>query len=144
MQAVLSCLRIGALVLAVAGLTACHGAAANSTDSTMWPFDAGDQHGRYIGVGIYTPSQEWTRLITSGGQASSVSARLTDDQAIIVTSDSRTGELRACGDLSGYCVGFNPWKQPLPGLQEAPVPLTNHVGDDAASSNTAAANKDSR
>jgi hypothetical protein len=53
-------------------------------------------------------------------------ARTVDDQAIIVTTDSVTGEVRACGDLTGYCIGMNPWKTPLAASQIAPINLTEH------------------
>jgi len=72
-------------------------------------------------------------------------ARLVDDQAVIVTVDSRSGEVRACGDLTGYCVGMNPWRRELLQGQKAPVALAHHAvrpnaGADAA--NTAAADAD--
>ena len=60
----------------------------------------------------------------------SKAAQPIDDQAIIVVSDSETGELRACGDLTGYCIGFNPWKQPLSSAQQTPIVLTAHVEPD--------------
>jgi hypothetical protein len=54
-------------------------------------------------------------------------ARPIDDQVVIVVADSHTGELRACGDLTGYCIGFNPWRQPLAAAQTAPIQLVAHV-----------------
>jgi hypothetical protein len=53
-------------------------------------------------------------------------ARQIDDQAIIVVEDSRTGEVRACGDLTGYCVGMNPWTLPLSAARHAPVAMSEH------------------
>ena len=53
-------------------------------------------------------------------------AKLVDDEAIIVVTDSATGEIRACGDLSGYCVGMNPWRTALTKEQSSPVKLTAH------------------
>jgi hypothetical protein len=82
-------------------------------------------HGRYAGVGIYTPSTPWTKLVVAAASDPS-SAKLPDDQAIIVTVDSVTGEIRACGDLSGYCVDMNPWRAGLAKSQTAPVSLTEH------------------
>ena len=84
-------------------------------------------HGRYVGVGIYAPSTPWTKLVTAGSPASPSAAKLADDQAIIVVVDSDTGEVRACGDLSGYCVGMNPWRAGLAKAQTAPVDLTEHA-----------------
>lgn len=54
-------------------------------------------------------------------------ARTIDDQAIIVVIDSDTGEIRGCGDLSGYCIGMNPWSKALTAAQIAPINLTEHV-----------------
>jgi hypothetical protein len=64
-----------------------------------------------------------------------------DDQAIIVVVDSATGEIRSCGDLSGYCIGQNPWKKPLASGQGAPVALApaGKGAADAAAAPTAAA-----
>jgi hypothetical protein len=115
--------RLAVLALVLPALAACHRGA-----GAAWP-SGDDPHGRYVGVGIYSPGAAWTRLIQSGRPSSAVAARLADDQAIIVTTDSATGELRACGDLSGYCVGFNPWKAPLPASQTAPAPLTVHAAE---------------
>jgi hypothetical protein len=53
-----------------------------------------------------------------------------DDQIVIVVADSQTGELRACGDLTGYCIGMNPWAKPLAASQIAPIVLTEHVVPD--------------
>lgn len=96
-------------------------------------------HGRYVGVGIYTPSTPWTKLVTASGASSASAAKQSDDQAIIVVVDSDTGEVRACGDLSGYCVGMNPWRAGLAKAQSAPVDLTEHakVTEDGAAANTA-------
>jgi hypothetical protein len=86
-------------------------------------------HGRYNGVGIYTPGQLWTKTVQATAPGDVAAAKTGDDQAIIVVVDSQTGELRACGDLSGYCVGMNPWKQALAKTQQAPVWLTEHESD---------------
>jgi hypothetical protein len=72
------------------------------------------------------PGQPWTKLVAAQA-TNGAAARTADDQAIIVVTDSDTGEVRACGDLSGYCVGMNPWKSALPASQLAPVNLTEHT-----------------
>jgi hypothetical protein len=87
----------------------------------------GGQHGRYVGVGIYGPQTQWTKLAQAAQSKDPQAAQLIDDQAILVMVDSQTGELRACGDLTGYCVGMNPWKKPLTAAQTAPIILTEHV-----------------
>jgi len=86
-------------------------------------------HGRYSGVGLYSPQVVWTKMVR-GDQAQSKDeavAKPIDDQVIIVVEDSTTGEVRACGDLTGYCVGLNPWSRPLGSSQTAPIRVTEHV-----------------
>lgn len=84
-------------------------------------------HGRYVGIGIYTPEEQWTKMVGADAQKSTDAARTLDDQAIIVVEDSETGEIRACGDLTGYCIGTNPWKKMLAASQVMPINLTEHV-----------------
>jgi hypothetical protein len=91
------------------------------------PISSLEQHGRFLGVGIYGPGKAWTRMVADQIQKSDAVARPIDDQVIIVVADSQTGELRACGDLTGYCIGMNPWKQQLLSAQIAPIDLTQHV-----------------
>ena len=109
--------------------------------------DAGDagspaSRGRFVGVGIYTPSESWARVALSKASGDVSSARLSDDQAILVVTDSATGDIRACGDMSGYCVGMNPWRKALTQAQQSPVKLTAHqqdAGPDADATNAASA-----
>jgi hypothetical protein len=89
-------------------------------------------HGRYAGVGIYQPLKAWTEQIQASAPSDRAAARLADDQAIIVVQDTVTGEVRACGDLSGYCIGMNPWKAPLAAAQIAPVRLSRATADASA------------
>jgi hypothetical protein len=81
-------------------------------------------HGRYTGVGLYPADGVWSQV--AGAQASKdpAAARLDDDQQIIVVLDSQTGELRQCGNLSGYCVGMNPWARPA---GPTPARLAKHA-----------------
>jgi hypothetical protein len=83
--------------------------------------------GRYLGVGIYRPGAPWSRVADAQQPADPAAAKRSDDQVIIVVEDSRTGELRACGDLSGYCIGMNPWRTDLVPSREAPIRLTDHA-----------------
>jgi hypothetical protein len=85
------------------------------------------QHGRYLGVGLYSPGKQWTHLVANQKPGSDAVARPIDDQVIFVVADSQTGELRACGDLTGYCIGMNPWTKPLLASQVSPIELTEHV-----------------
>lgn len=54
-------------------------------------------------------------------------ARIADDSYVIVAVDSRTGELRQCGNLSGHCIGMNPWSATLTQAQLAPASLAKHA-----------------
>lgn len=92
------------LIVAAVGLTACHKAEVAG---------GGPRHGgRYLGVGTYPAGDLWEYLARKDTPANPQSASLADDDQIIVTVDSRTGELRQCGNLSGYCLSSNPWKAP--------------------------------
>lgn len=91
-----------------------------------------DHHGRYAGVGIYAPTANWARMLQDRQSTSASAATLADDEAIIVVTDSQTGELRACGDLSGYCVGMNPWQAGVAKSQVAPVNVNRQEGTAAA------------
>src|SRR5579871_643969 len=126
--------RTGRLVLlAVLSLWGCQ---AEPTTSV----DAAATHGRYMGVGVYTPKPSWLKLAIDKSDADPDAAELIDDQAIIVVVDSQTGDVRACGDLSGYCVGMNPWRSGLAAGRAAPVRMTGHATNqgDTPSSNTVA------
>ena len=98
-----------------------------AADTNWWGGSAPETHGRYVGVGIYGPGKQWTRLVATQHQADDAVARPIDDQVILVVADSATGEIRACGDLTGYCIGMNPWTRPLLGPETSPIKLTSHV-----------------
>lgn len=83
----------------------------------------GSKHGRYAAIGIYQPGDGWTKMLADQQAPGPDAARQLLDQAVIVVTDSQTGEVRACGDMSGYCVGMNPWKAALTGAQVAPIRL---------------------
>jgi hypothetical protein len=123
-------LRLLAVAIAFVSVAACK----KSSDAG---FESKAAHGRYAGVGIYTPGAPWTKLLAAE-TANPAGARPIDDQAIIVVIDSQTGEVRACGDLSGTCVGMNPWKSAMAASRVAPVALTEHAKPaDDAPANTA-------
>jgi hypothetical protein len=117
--------RIGAIGAALVCIAGCR-----QSSTGAWTLGDMGRHGRYVGVGIYGPGRQWTRLVAAQQPGNKAAARPVDDQAIIVVSDTDTGELRACGDLTGYCIGMNPWKQPLAPSQVAPVALTAHMNPD--------------
>ena len=66
-------------------------------------------------------------MVDAAEQKDPRAAKTIDDQAVFVVVDSATGEIRACGDLTGYCIGMNPWKKPLTAAQQVPILLTEHV-----------------
>jgi hypothetical protein len=118
--------RVATLVAVLAlsaGLCACNKMPADSATMADGPFSSPQKPGRYLGVGIYTPGQAWSHLVQAQQEPQAGDARLRDDQAIIVVMDSRTGEVRSCGDLTGYCIGMNPWGSPLVESRRTPVTL---------------------
>jgi len=132
--------RVATLVVALAlaaALAGC-GKKADTAAGLAGPFSSPEKPGRYLGVGIYTPAQPWSRLVQAQQEPAAGDARLGDDQAIIVVMDSRTGEVRACGDLTGYCIGMNPWATPLVESRRTPVTLSGHAGSDAIPADSAA------
>ena len=105
--------------IAVTGCTAKEEATAITTE------------GRYQGVGVYDAGAGWARIAVPPAQEVSAKATRADDDHVIVVSDSQTGEVRQCGDLSGYCITLNPWTQTLDATRAAPVtlePLRDEAG----------------
>lgn len=96
-------------------------------------------HGRYVGVGIYSAGQMWSQMVVANSPKDAVASKLNDDEEVIVVIDSQTGELRQCGNLSGHCVGMNPWAGPLANSQIAPIPVTKHADELAREAEAAAA-----
>jgi hypothetical protein len=112
-------------ILAVLGVVAL-GLLGCSRSTSSEPTSVAGQN-RYLGVGVYHPGAAWTHLADNQQPGASAAAKPSDDQVIIVVEDSRTGELRACGDLTGYCIGMNPWKTELIPSRQAPIGLTEHA-----------------
>ena len=117
---------VAVAVLAAMALGGCK----RKADGSMEIVGAQHQKGRYQGVGIYSPESSWAHLTDI--QQPNGPSKTAADQAIIVTVDSDTGEMRACGDLSGYCIGMNPWDKDLVSAQKTPVAVTPAVIDDKA------------
>jgi hypothetical protein len=114
---------LSVLVIAVATtLGACDG----NRDVASGPHRGG---GRYLGVGIYPADQLWSQFAEKDADKDASRALRADDGQIIVVVDSRTGEIRQCGNLSGYCVTMNPWSAPLGADRSAPVSLSKHASD---------------
>ncbi len=119
---------IAALMVLAFGASACRRMA--DADAAHDPAGRAGPNG-YVGVGIYAPSLAWQRLVQAGAQpnVNPALARTVDDQVVIVVQNSRTGDIRACGDMTGYCVGMNLWIKP-PG-QLTPVSVTQHQPSEA-------------
>ncbi|HWE45322.1 MAG TPA: hypothetical protein VG407_04765 [Caulobacteraceae bacterium] len=119
-----------AVLVAAAALSGCKKKADGSFEF------GGLQHqkGRYEGVGVYSPASAWARL--NDAQQANGAPMTSNDQAIIVVVDSDTGEMRACGDLSGYCVGMNPWNKDLVPAQRTPVKVTPGLSTDTQADDT--------
>ena len=86
-------------------------------------------HGRYLGVGVYPAGQMWSQMATANSPKDTAVAKLADDEQVIVVVDSKTGELRQCGNLTGYCVSMNPWANPPTQSQTTPLRLLKHAGE---------------
>ena len=87
------------------------------------------RHGRYAGIGVFEPGNLWSRMALPKTGAAPQAATIADDEHIIVVVDTDTGEVRQCGDHSGYCTAMNPWTQAIAAQQKAPVTLTAHAAD---------------
>jgi len=85
--------------------------------------------GRYLGIGIYPPSDLWQHMVTAARPANAAAAAVRDDSQVIVVVDSESGEIRQCGNMSGHCIGMNPWATALGRGQAAPVALDAHADD---------------
>ena len=99
--------------------------------------DGAAAHGRYLGVGTYSPGELWSRMVVRGAAAPPPQAATpADDEHVIVVVDSRTGEIRECGDYSGLCVAMNPWTRAVAASQAVPVTLTKHLSEVLQEQNT--------
>jgi hypothetical protein len=113
------------LLVAATALTGCQKA-------TEGLGSAGGPRGRYLGVGHFAPGPMWSQLAAPAPKTPSA-ARLADDEQVIVVIDSQTGEVRQCGNLSGFCIGMKPWAAALPAAQLAPAQVAKHAAElDAA------------
>src|SRR5262245_12397085 len=84
--------------------------------------------GRYAGIGTYEPGRLWAQNAGAIAAKEPASANLDDDDQIVVVVDSHTGEVRQCGNHSGFCVATNPWSAEA--LQSGtPVKLKKHHAD---------------
>ncbi|MFA6116991.1 MAG: hypothetical protein WC729_23535 [Sphingomonas sp.] len=122
-----------AVLIAAVALGGCQRATVSGDSPQM-------RHGRYAGIGLYAADPLWSQMKVADKTKDQSSATTADDQTIIVVVDSETGEVRQCGNMSGYCVGMNPWTGPLGKERSAPASLSKHLaelGNDSAVSNEA-------
>ena len=83
--------------------------------------------GRYLGIGIYSAGPLWSQLKQTKTSPDPDAGRLADDDEIVVVVDSQTGEVRQCGNMSGYCTSMNPWKQLVTAEGQLPARLVKHA-----------------
>jgi hypothetical protein len=83
--------------------------------------------GRYAGIGTFDAGRMWSQAAGAAAPKDPAAAKLEDDEHVIVVVDTRTGEVRQCGDHSGVCVAMNPWSGP--GGLTAPVALKKHAAE---------------
>jgi hypothetical protein len=112
------------LMFAALGLCGCNGDPAENAQSPAVP------RGRYVGIGTYPATRLWAHVaLPKDARPAPTAANSRDDHQIIVVVDSSTGEVRQCGNYSGFCIGMNPWTGALPAAQTGPVTLTKHEAD---------------
>lgn len=111
---------IVAVAVAALGLAGCEKAGEGAS-----PLGASQGKGRYIGVGLFPAGRMWEQVVVADPAKDPAAAKPSDDEEIIVVLDSTTGELRQCGNLSGACIGMNPWAKPA--SQMAPAALVKHA-----------------
>jgi len=85
--------------------------------------DSASHHGRYEGIGVYDAGRGWQHMAAEEKRGDA-RATFGKDEHVIVTVDTNSGEVRQCGDHSGYCVSMNPWTRGLGPAQQLPVALT--------------------
>ena len=118
-------MRLCSLLILAACLSACHGTPAyNETEATEH-----GHGGRYLGIGVYPVSDLWQHLAPPNRNPDPHAATLQDDTQLIVVVDSRSGEIRQCGNMRGHCIGMNPWAAALEQGRAAPVALDAHQAD---------------
>jgi hypothetical protein len=112
--------QLGVLSL-TALVAACH--------ASSLPSPTAENRGRYAGIGVFNAGRLWAQMKSSPISADPAEARLADDEHVIVVVDSHTGEVRQCGDHSGYCIAMNPWTRPQGSNTALPVKLSKHAAE---------------
>lgn len=107
--------------ICVVALSACTKKEETTTETTT------TTDGRYVGIGTYSPSGLWSRIVGTPAPEDKTIATAADDDQIIIVVDTKTGEIRQCGNMSGHCIGMNPWTKALAAEQQIPVALTERA-----------------
>lgn len=110
-------------------ITCCLVAACDRGEALSAP--ATKSPGRYAGIGVFDVGRLWGQRADAPPPGDPATARLEDDEHVIVVIDSHTGEVRQCGDHSGFCVTMNPWSRGG-GRGALPGKLKKHAADLAA------------
>lgn len=92
----------------------------------------GRSQGRFAGIGVFDVGRLWSHMTVKVSSTDPAAATIADDEHVIVIIDSHTGEVRQCGDHSGYCVAMNPWNGIGSGAPTLPTKLDKHAADLAA------------
>lgn len=108
-------------------LTGCMLSGCNGREEATGSGPGPQKPGRYAGIGIFEPGRLWQQTAGAPVSKDPTAANLADDEHVIVVIDSHTGEVRQCGDHSGFCVTMNPWTGAAP--PAAPVKLAKHEAD---------------
>ena len=114
-------MRVLSLLLVTAGLAGC-GAMPEQPSVPR-------QGGRYAGIGIYHAGEMWRRMVAAERPREPATATLRDDETVIVVVDGHTGEVRQCGNHTGYCISMQPWAGAPGREQRLPVNLTEHLAE---------------
>lgn len=95
--------------------------------------------GRYAGIGTFEAGRLWRQMSGAPTSKDAADASLADDEHVIVVLDSHTGEIRQCGDHSGFCVAMKPWAT---AATVAPTKLVKHAAElDAEEARSATTNE---
>jgi hypothetical protein len=117
-----------------AALCGCNPQAAAMNESVEATHDEG---GRYAGIGTYQADSVWNDIEGAAATNDAELAGQRDDSQIIIVTNRHTGEIRQCGNYSGFCIVMNPWKgESRANAPQSPVRIDRHpeeaVGAQAA------------
>ena len=122
----------------LASLTAC-GARPEAANNAMAAGTLEDGSGRYSGIGTYPSDSLWNDIQGAEATNDAQAAKLGDDSQVIVVVDRYSGEVRQCGNRSGFCIAMNPWKgKGREAAPQLPVQIDRHVPEQSNMASNAA------